>query len=35
MNLFGDLSSSHNTWSVILTIYNYLPGYVRSACVFY
>ena len=25
MNLFGDLSSSHNTWSVILTIYNLPP----------
>jgi hypothetical protein len=35
MNPFGDLSSLHNTWSVILTIYNYLPGYVRSAGVFY
>jgi hypothetical protein len=25
MNPFGDLSSSHSTWSVILTIYN-LPS---------
>jgi hypothetical protein len=25
MNLFGDLSSSHNTWPVILTIYNLPP----------
>jgi hypothetical protein len=25
MNLFGDLSSSHNTWLVILTIYNLPP----------
>jgi hypothetical protein len=27
MNPFGDLSSSHNTWPVILTIYN-LPPYL-------
>ena len=27
MNLFGDLSSSHSTWPVILTIYN-LPPYL-------
>ena len=27
MNLFGDLSSSHSTWPVILTIYN-LPLYL-------
>ena len=25
MNPFGDLSSSHNTWPVILTIYNLPP----------
>ena len=25
MNLFGDLSSSHNTWPVILSIYNLPP----------
>ena len=25
MNPFGDLSSSHNTWPVILTIYNLSP----------
>ena len=28
MNPFGDLSSYHSTWSVILTIYN-LPSYLR------
>ena len=27
MNPFGDLSNSHNTWSVILTVYN-LPSYL-------
>ena len=27
MNLFGDLSSSHSTWPVILTVYN-LPPYL-------
>jgi hypothetical protein len=27
MNPFGDLSSSHSTWPVILTIYN-LPPYL-------
>jgi hypothetical protein len=27
MNPFGDLNSSHNTWPVILTIYN-LPPYL-------
>jgi hypothetical protein len=26
MNLFSDLSSSHNTWPVILTIYNLPPS---------
>jgi hypothetical protein len=26
MNLFGDLSSSHSTWPVILTIYNLPPS---------
>jgi hypothetical protein len=26
MNPFGDLSSSHNTWPVILTIYNLPPS---------
>ena len=25
MNQFGDLNSSHNTWAVILAIYNLLP----------
>ena len=27
MNPFGDLSNSHSTWSVILTVYN-LPSYL-------
>ena len=31
MNPFGDLSSSHNTWPVILTIYN-LPPWLCQKC---
>ena len=31
MNPFGDLSSSHSTWPVILTIYN-LPPYLCLKC---
>jgi hypothetical protein len=27
MNLFGELSSSHHTWPVVLTIYN-LPSHL-------
>jgi hypothetical protein len=35
MNLFGNLSSSHSTWPVILTTYNLPPIYVRSTGIFY
>jgi hypothetical protein len=35
INPFGNLSSSHSTWLVILTIYNLPTIYVRSAGIFY
>jgi hypothetical protein len=28
MNPFGERSSMHNTWPVLMTIYNLPPGYV-------
>jgi hypothetical protein len=34
-NPFGDLSSSHSTWPVILTIYNLPPYLCRSVAIFY
>ena len=35
MNPFGDLSSTHSTWPVILTIYNLRPYLARSVGIFY